>query len=53
MNYEVIYPTASIAGKPLIVDIHRSSTCVPEEYRNQICLDDAGLETELLASAPT
>ena len=49
MNYEVIYPTASIDGKPTLVHIPHSSTCVPEEYRDQICLDDAGLDTELLA----
>ena len=51
MNYEVIYPTASIDGKPLLVHILHSSTCVPEEYRDQICLDDAGLDAELLVSA--
>ena len=49
MNYEVIYPTASIDWKPLLVHIPHSSTWVPEEYRDQICLDDAGLDTELLA----
>ena len=49
MNYEVIYPPPSIDRKPLLVHIPHSSTYVPEEYRDQICLDDAGLDTELLA----
>ena len=49
MNYEVIYPPPSTDGKPLLVHIPHSSTYIPEEYRDQICLNAAGLDTELLA----
>ena len=49
MNYEVIYALQSVGRKPLLVHIPHSSTYVPGEYRDQICLDDTGLAIELLA----
>ena len=49
MNYEVLYPPPSIARKPLLVHIPHSSTYVPDQYRDGLCLDDRGLDTELLA----
>ena len=49
MNYEVIYPPPSIGRKPLLVHIPHSSTYVPDQYRDELCLDDPGLDTELLA----
>jgi N-formylglutamate amidohydrolase len=49
MNYEVIYPQGSLERKPVLIHIPHSSTYIPQEYRDQICLDDADLSGELLA----
>ena len=49
MNYEVIDPPSSIARKPLLVHVPHSSTYVSDQYRDELCLDDPGLDTELLA----
>jgi N-formylglutamate amidohydrolase len=49
MNYEVIYPSPPIGGKPLLVHIPHSSTYVPAQYRDALCLDDADLDAEILA----
>ncbi len=49
MNYEVVYPRSSIERKPLLVHVPHSATYIPESYRDQICLDDTELSTELLA----
>ena len=49
MGYEIIYPSGSVAAKPIIVHIPHSSTCIPARYRHEICLDDTELTSELLA----
>jgi N-formylglutamate amidohydrolase len=48
MNYEIILP-APIAQEPFLLHVPHSSTYIPEEYRGQLCLDDEGLNGELLA----
>lgn len=49
MGYEIIYPSGSVAAKPIIVHIPHSSTSIPPRYRQEICLDEAELASELLA----
>ena len=49
MNYEVIYPPASIDRKPILIHVPHSSTYIPKEYRDQLCLNHEDLNDELLA----